>query len=162
MKKPSTAQVCVRNKRTRSRQSSAAFTLIELLIVMEVGMIIMGMALPNIKVSRKAADETSAVASLRQLSDAQELYRPRQNPPCYAPSLQRLRAVGLVDENLADGEKSGYDYMVNGVPGLNTYAFTATAATQGSTGDRSFYVDQSGVIRVETDASVSSISPPLQ
>ena len=139
-----------------------AFTLIELLMVMEMIMVIMGMALPNLTLTRKAADETGAVASLRQLSDAQELYRPRQNPPCYAPSLQRLRAAGLVDENLAGGSKSGYDFMVNGVPGLNTYAFTATASTQGNTGDRSFYVDHTGIIRMENNASVSSISPPLQ
>lgn len=159
----SKALVCgAPRRRNRSRQRSLAFTLIELLIVTELIMVIMGMALPNFKMSRKAADETGAVACLRQLSDAQELYRPRQYPPCYAPSLQRLRAAGLVDETLANGEKSGYDFMVNGVPGLNTYAFTATAAVQGNTGDRSFYVDQSGVIRMEDDASVSSISPPLQ
>jgi len=158
-----TAAVCTaRNRRNGSRRRSRAFTLVELLMVIETMVVIMGMALPNFKLSRKAADETSAVSCLRQLSDAQELYRPRQYPPCYAPSLQRLRAAGLIDEQLGSGEKSGYEYMVNGVPGLNTYAFTATAAVQGNTGDRSFYVDQSGVIRIADDASVSSISSPLQ
>lgn len=149
-------------RRNRRRQRSRAFTLIELLMVIETMVVIMGMALPNFKLSRKAADETGAVSCLRQLSDAQELYRPRQYPPCYAPSLQRLRASGLIDEQLGAGEKNGYDYMVNGVPGLNTYAFTATASVQGNTGDRSFYVDQSGVIRMADDASVSSLSQPLQ
>ncbi|HEY3411498.1 MAG TPA: type II secretion system protein [Armatimonadota bacterium] len=163
MDRTSKARVCADpRRRTRSRKRSLAFTLIELLIVIETIMVLAAMALPSIKVSRKAADETSAVACLRQLSDAQELYRPRQNPPCYAPSLQRLRAAGLVDETVANGSKSGYDFMVNGVPGVNTYAFTATASMQGNSGDRSFYVDQSGIIRMEVDASVSSISPPLQ
>jgi type IV pilus assembly protein PilA len=163
MNRTGTNQVCTApRKRNRSRQRSRAFTLIELLMVIETMVVIMGMALPNFKMTRKAADETGAVSSLRQLSDAQELYRPRQNPPCYAPSLQRLRAAGLVDEVLANGSKSGYDFMVNGIPGLNTYAFTATASVQGSSGDRSFYVDHTGVIRMEDDASVSSISPPLQ
>ncbi|HEY3265720.1 MAG TPA: type II secretion system protein [Armatimonadota bacterium] len=149
-------------RRRRARQRSRAFSMIELLITMEVGMIIAGMALPNIKTSRKQADEAGAVSGLRQLSDAQELYRPRQNPPDYAPSLQRLRAAGLIDETLADGEKSGYTFQVNGTPTNQTYAFTAVAAVQNSTGDRSFYVDQTGVIRMENDASVCYLSPPLQ
>lgn len=135
--------------------------MIELLMVIEVMAVLAAMALPNIKMSRKAADEAAAVSCLRQLSDAQELYRPRQNPPGYAPSLQRLRAAGLIDETIANGSKSGYDFMVNGLAGLNTYGFTATASMQGNTGDRSFYVDQTGVIRMADDASVSSLSPPL-
>jgi len=149
-------------RRRRARQRSRAFSLIELLIVLQVIMILASIALPGLRTTRKQANETSAVLALRQISDAQELYRPRQTVPHYATSLGALRAAGLIDEALATGKKSGYTFMKNGEPGSDTYAFTATASLQNSSGDRSFYVDQTGVIRMADDASVSFTSPPLQ
>jgi prepilin-type N-terminal cleavage/methylation domain-containing protein len=149
-------------RRRRARMRSRAFTLIELLIVLQVIMILASIALPGLKTTRKAANETTAVLALRSLSDAQELYRPRQFPPHYAASLAALRQAGLIDSALATGHKSGYTFLVNGDPTNDTYAFTATASTQASSGDRSFYVDQSGIIRMAPDASVSITSDPLR
>lgn len=149
-------------RKRRARQSSRAFTLIELLIVLQVIMILASIALPGLKTTRKAANEATAVMSLRQLSDAQELFRPRQAIPHYAARLDTLKDAGLIDSVLATGSKSGYTFMFNGTPGNDTYAFTATASSQTSSGDRSFYVDQTGVIRMAEDASVSYASLPLR
>lgn len=135
--------------------------MIELLIVIQVIMILSGIALPGLKTSRKQAFETSAVLTLRQLSDAQELYRPRQSPPTYANSLTKLRDAGLIDEGLASSKKSGYVFAVKNTD-ANRYAFEALAIVQGTTGDRSFYVDQSGLIRMAEGATVDPFSPPLQ
>lgn len=165
MKTPQTGKTTTLSpaaRRRRARQRSRAFTLIELLIVMQVIMIIASIALPGIKTTHKQANETSAVLTLRQLSDAQELYRPRQSTPHYAPNLATLRAAGLIDEVLVTGKRSGYTFMLNGTTGNDTYAFTATASSQNSTGDRSFYVDQTGVIRMADDASVSYASQPMR
>lgn len=148
--------------RKRRHQRSRAFSLIEMLIVTELVMVLAGMMLPNVQVSRKAANEASAVACLRQISDAQELYRPRQNPPEYAPNLQRLRVAGLIDENLANEEKGGYRFIQTLRADQNSFGYTAIASMQGTSGDRSFFVDQTGLIRMESDASVSYVSPPLQ
>lgn len=147
--------------RRRARMRSRAFSMIELLIVLQVIMILAGMAIPGLKTSRKQAFETSAVLTLRQLSDAQELYRPRQSPPTYANSLVKLRDAGLIDSGLADSTKSGYVFTVKDTD-ANRYAFEALAAVQGSTGDRSFYVDQSGMIRMAEGSAVDPFSPPLQ
>lgn len=149
-------------RKRRARQSSRAFTMIELLIVLQVIMVLASIALPGLKTTRKQANEATAVMSLRQLSDAQELFRPRQAIPHYASDLNTLKSAGLIDDALATGKKGGYTFMKNGEPGTDTYAFTATASAQGSSGDRSFYVDQSGIIRMEDNASVSFASDPLR
>jgi type II secretory pathway pseudopilin PulG len=149
-------------RRRRARQRSRAFTLIELLIVLQVIMILTSIALPGLRTTRKQANETAAVMALRQLSDAQELFRPRQGIPHYAESLEELKRAGLIDDTLATGKKSGYTFLTNGRATTSTYAFTATASSQTASGDRSFYVDQSGTIRMADDASVSIASPPLQ
>jgi len=163
------AVLAERRRAARMRALRArAYSMIELLIVMEVIMILAGMALPGFKTSRKQGYEASAVLALRQLSDAQELYRPRQNPPTYANKFDVLKAAGLIDGDLGtvDGKsyvrRGGYRIIMSGIPDQNSYAFIATAEVQGNTGDRSFYVDQSGLIRMAPDASVSTLSPPLQ
>lgn len=164
----SASEMDARRKALLQRARRRAFSLIELLIVIEVVMVLAAIALPGLKVSRKASYEANAVLALRQLSDAQELYRPRQMPPTYAARFDALKEAGLVDGDLGDADgrsfvrRSGYNILITGRPDQNTYAFTAVPASQGQTGDRSFYVDQTGLIRMADDASVSSTSPPLQ
>lgn len=155
------AAEAARAARRRARMRSRAFSMIELLMVVQVIMIMAGMAIPGLRTSRKQACETSAVLTLRQLSDAQELYRPRQTPPQYATSLEELRTAGLIDQGLASGTKSGYDFTLKDTD-TNRYAFEALAVLQGGTGDRSFRVDHTGVIRMADGATVNAFSPPLE
>jgi type II secretory pathway pseudopilin PulG len=143
---------------------SRAFTLVELLIVMNIIMIVMGMAVPYVLTGLKAANESSAVSSLRTLSTAQELYRPRQNPPTYAPNLLTLQTSGFLDGRTATGSKDGYRFVIapGSNPDQNTYAYLASPNILSSTGDRYFYVDETGVIRMDEAKPADSTSTPLQ
>jgi prepilin-type N-terminal cleavage/methylation domain-containing protein len=142
------------------KKTQKGFTLIELLIVIAVIAILAAIAIPNLLASRKAANESSAVGSLRTLVSAQETYRSRQNPPTYG-ALADLNTAGLIDSVLAAGTKSGYDFAEAAVTD-DTYEYTATATTQGSSGDRSFFVDQTGVIRSDPGAAATVASDPIQ
>lgn len=143
-----------------AKRRQRAFTFLELLIVMEIIMVLAGMAIPYIRTANKAANEQSAVSAMRTLSSAQELYRPRQSPQTYAPNLAALMNAGLIDEVLASGAKAGYSFKIIGLPTRNEYAFTAAPNVPGSSGDRWFYVDQSGVIRMsETDGADETSEP---
>jgi type II secretory pathway pseudopilin PulG len=148
----------------KTRRRSRAFTLIELLIVLNIIMIVMGMAVPYLRTGIKAANESSAVSSLRALSTAQELYRPRQTPPTYADTLLTLKTVGLLDGRTATGSKDGYSFV--SAPGemadANSYAYLASPNILGNTGDRWFYVDETGVIRMDETGPADNASTPLR
>src|SRR5437763_16595664 len=51
------------------------FSLIELLIVVAIIGIIAAIAIPNLLASRRAANESSAISAVRNLSSAEEVYR---------------------------------------------------------------------------------------
>ena len=60
------------------------------------------------------------------------------------------------------GSKSGYSFTFYGVtPSYQQYSITAGPLNPGVTGQRYFYTDQSGVIRVNTSAAASSTDNPL-
>jgi hypothetical protein len=71
----------------------------------------------------------------------------------------------LVDQVLAGGTKSGYTFVFTGDGATPSYAYTITATpvTVGTTGQRMFCSDQSGVIRFDpTGAGCTNTSNPIQ
>ena len=144
----------------KNMKANKGFTLIELLIVIAVIAILAAIAIPNLLSSRKAANESSAIASLRTVVSAQETFRSRQPSPIYATNLAAL--AGYIDPVLQGTKKSGYDFLV---ANATANKYTATAAPQGTvgtTGDRFFFVDESGVIRANSGAAAVVGSSPIQ
>ena len=62
------------------KKSSKGFSLIELLIVVAIILIIAAIAIPNLLRSRIAANQASAVGSLRTLNTAEITFSPRRSP----------------------------------------------------------------------------------
>lgn len=97
---------------------------------------------------RHEIDEESAIASLRILVAAQEQYRAQQNPPTYASNLPQLGR--RISGPLASGVKDGYCFVPTYSAFGTSYGFGATPVIWPAlAGVRSFYVDQTGVIRFE-------------
>ena len=140
------------------KKAQKGFTLIELLIVIAVIAILAAIAIPNLLSSRKAANESSAISAVRTLISAQETYRSRyqtycndigaMGQPATAGAYSSTEA-GLVDDVLAGGTKSGYTLAVTGT--TTGYTVTAVPVTFGTTGERHFKADQSGVIMSSSD-----------
>ena len=142
------------------------FSLIELLIVVAIILIIAAIAIPNLLRSKMAANEASAVGSLRSLNTACITYSTTYGS--YPTSLANLgpgspatsTTADLIDSVLASGTKSGYSFTFAG--GGATYSITAIPVTVGTTGQRAFFTDQSGVIRANTSgASPTATDPPI-
>src|SRR5580698_7381630 len=147
------------------------FSLIELLIVVAIILIIAAIAIPNLLRSKMAANEASAVASLRTLNTSIVSYS-----TTYATDPSNLASLGpattpsstaadLVDSLLGvdPAVKSGYSiaYTSGGGSPVSSYSMIATPVST-STGQRKFYTDQSGVIRQTTDGSTpTSASTPI-
>jgi type IV pilus assembly protein PilA len=154
-----------------SRQKhQKGFSLIELLIVVAIILIIAAIAIPNLLRSKMAANEASAVATLRTYNTAIVSYSTTygtdpgtdmsQLGPATTPS---STAADLVDNLLgsATPSKSGYTFtykagaVSSGV--ISQYSITAQPQSS-STGQRYFFTDQSGVIRQTTNGTAATAS----
>ena len=140
------------------------FSLIELLIVVAIILIIAAIAIPNLMKSRMAANESSAVGSLRTINTAEMTYN-SQNPSTGFTSLTNLGGAQLLDNVLGqdNATKSGYSFNIPALTApASTYSVNAAPVTPGSTGTRYFYTDQTGVIRYNTTAAAVSGDSALQ
>jgi len=148
------------------------FSLIELLIVVAIILIIAAIAIPNLLRSRMAANEASAVGSVRTINTAEVTFA-SSYPADGFTSLANLGGTGtsasnsnalLIDNVLSNGKKSGYSFTAAATGGApnSSYSVTASPVTVGTTGQRGFYSDQSGVIRYNQSGTASNTDAPLQ
>jgi type IV pilus assembly protein PilA len=155
------------------RRNQKGFSLIELLIVVAIILIISAIAVPNLLSARAAANESSAVGSLRTLDVANETYSSTYGVG-YAPNLAALgpaasatsASADLIDNVLATGTKTGYTFAYN--PGtadssgnINTFMVNANPVSS-ATGTRYFYLDQTAVVTAAYGTAASSSDTPLQ
>ena len=141
------------------RGRDRGFTLIELVIVIAVISIITTMAIPSLWAARKNANEAAAIGSLRSLVTVGSMYRSRFQ--VFAPALADLQARGYIDSVLGSGQKAGYTFTYVQA-GPDAWHCNGDPTTPGTTGDRHFYADDSGVIRVDGAAAATAASPPVE
>ncbi len=158
------------------KKSSKGFSLIELLIVVAIILIIAAIAIPNLLRSRIAANQASAVGSLRTLNTAEITYSSTYNsgftctlgymaPGATGATNPTSTAAGLIDSVLASGSKSGYTFTYTSAPSdtsgrIDNYSINASPINS-STGTNYYYTDQSGVIRQNSTTTAESTDSPL-
>jgi len=144
------------------KRREKGFSLIELLIVVAIILIIAAIAIPNLLRSRMAANEASAVGSIRTINTAEITYYSTWGIG-FAAALTNLGGAAgctassttacLIDPVLSAGTKSGYTFAaVGNGTGSTGYEVNGTPSSA-STGTRSFCSDQSGVIRYRTNGT---------
>jgi type IV pilus assembly protein PilA len=141
-------------------------------------LIIAAIAIPNLLRAKMAANEASAVGSLRMLNLAALTYSNTYGK--YPASLSTLGppttgtspsedAAGLIDSVLARGIKTGYAFRygmsaataLDEKNGINGYTIAADPVVPGSSGRRHFFTDQTGTIRSEAGQPATGRSPAI-
>jgi len=154
------------------------FSLIELLIVVAIILIIAAIAIPNLLRARIAANESSAVASVRTINTAEVAYNSSYQAVGYSTLLADLGTGGvgvpcpnppvvgaacLIDSQLASGIKTGYIFTYAptvGGGGLNTgYQIGGDPQTAGQTGVRSFCSFEDAVVRFSPSTPFGATCP---
>jgi len=153
------------------RNKQKGFSLIELLIVVAIILIIAAIAIPNLLRARIAANEASAVSSLRTMNTACITYNTSYGQ--YPTALTNLAPVtsgttpsstsaDLLDATLttAPFQKSGYTFTFNTGSGT-TYSINSDPMNVNTTGVRQFFTDQTGVIHYNIGAVASATTSTL-
>jgi type IV pilus assembly protein PilA len=162
------------------RKREKGFSLIELLIVVAIILIIAAIAIPNLLRSRMAANEASAVGSIRTMNTGAITYNSAYGNGFPGTLAQMGTTVGvaisctnagLIDSVLTAGTKSGYTFVLTQggtvltssqtscpTPGYaDGYTVTATPITLGTTGQRAFCSDPTGVIRFNANGVAAKV-----
>jgi prepilin-type N-terminal cleavage/methylation domain-containing protein len=147
------------------------FSLIELLIVVAIILVIAAIAIPSLLRSRIAANQASAIQSLRVLGTSEVTYSAiygngysttlaAMGPPP-AGAVASATAAGLIDDLLANGSKSGYMFtytptLLDSTGRYNGYIIQANPAQAGISGVDYYYEDETHLIRMNTTAPAGS------
>jgi type IV pilus assembly protein PilA len=154
----------------RTIQRNGGFSLIELLLVVAIIAIIAAIGLPGLMRARLAANESSAIASLRTIGSAQATFASSCGGGGFAQSLEDLSepptgtTLSFIPPDMAAGEKAGYTFVLveglgdpvadadvtcNGASAGTRSSFLATAnpVTDGRSGVRAFGIDKSNSLR---------------
>lgn len=123
------------------------FSLLELLIVVAIILIIATIAIPSLLRSRQAANESVAVANLRNLNSAQATYASATNG-MYA-TIPTLIIDQLIDNRYNNSNFSGYKYSLVLAPGSQNYTAFAVAISP-NTGRYDYYTLPTQVIHYST------------
>jgi len=135
-------------------------SVLSLLIAPVIG-IVAAIAIPNLLAAARAANEASAINSIRQIAGAEASYQATSGAGGYG-DLRQLAARGLVDEQTGRGLKNGYVIQVFSFG--DEYEVVATPLKYGSSGRRSFYFSsEDAVLRAEDKrgAPAGAQSPEL-
>jgi type IV pilus assembly protein PilA len=145
------------------KRNQKGFSLIELLVVVAIILIVAAIAIPNLLQARVAANEASAVASLRTINTAMISYNSSYPTVGFAPTLTALGGTNcappdetgacLIDTQLAAGTKSGYTFNSTGIGSAPAGQYFAVGSPISGSGNRSFCSTEDGVIHYDSTGS---------
>jgi prepilin-type N-terminal cleavage/methylation domain-containing protein len=122
------------------------FSLIELLIVVAIILVIAAIAVPNLIKSKMAANESSAVGSIRTIVTGELTYANTSYVGSGYQTLANLGSAGLIDSTLAAGTKSGFSFTANPASSGTQFIATAGPVTPGSSGINYYCAVEDAVI----------------
>jgi len=150
----------------RKRRRARGFSLIELLIVIAIILIILAIAVPKLGSARMNANEMAVIRELQTINTMQVQYMSQFQR--FATTLAELgpptsggpgpQAADLIPGTLAIGDKDGYLFIMTATP--SGYTLNANPKTFNTSGRRTFFTDQNGLIHQNWSAEPANASSP--
>lgn len=124
------------------------FTLIEIMIVVGIVIVLVTLAMPSIIRSRIVANESAAMANIKTIENACQLFHiAKQTYPCGLTDLiSPVSDPPYIDAVLAQGAKQGYQFVYN-LADPDHFTLNVNPTTTGLLKGRYFYVDESSSIK---------------
>ncbi len=147
------------------RAIERGFTLVEIMIVVAIIALLAAIAIPNVLRGRTSANEAAAIGNMRALVSSLEMYRSvnstyplgtagtwvlnmytTPDPDFGPPSFNHPMDGTACPSGVGSSCTQGYKYTYASAAGT-TYQLTVLPDSLGTTGTRSFFADEAGVIR---------------
>jgi len=128
------------------------------MIVVAIIGIIAAIAIPYLETARQATKSASAINSMRTINSSQASYRSATGH--YGTLIELGNGNYIADPNLRNGNKSGYTFNV---PSATEFDYEAVAdpILDPTNVFQHYYINASGIIRVEVGASATAASNPM-
>lgn len=114
---------------------------------------IAALAVPAFTSARRAANEAETLNALRAVAANEETYRASAGHGSYGTLSDMMRA-GLIDERLTGSTAAGYRFQL--AAERTTFVITATPLQYPSSGRRSFYLSNDGVVHAADKQGLSA------
>jgi prepilin-type N-terminal cleavage/methylation domain-containing protein len=152
------------------------FSLIELLIVIAIILVITAIAIPNLLRAKIAANEASAVHTVREITTAEAGYHASYPLVGFAPTLINLggampcvpsaATACILDDQVSSGTKSGYKIFAAGFATggskVNTeFVGSSAPIVFDRSGVRNFCMVTDGVLRINPGAPALPPAPDV-
>jgi len=135
----------------------------EIMVVMGIVITLVVLLVPSVLKARITSNEAAAIANLKSLYNVLQLYYMNNNNQ-YPEELTDLippnSNPGYIDSELAQGLKLGYLYDYTYVD-EDSFYINADPKSPGKTGNRYFYLDESGIIRQSLEGEADENDPPV-
>ena len=159
------------------RSAERGFTLVEIMIVVAIIALLAAIAIPNVLRGRTSANESAAIGNLRALVSSLEMFRSVNNaypltanwlanmyttpdPDFGPPSFAHAMDGTACPPAAASACTQGFQYTYTSAAGT-VYTVNANPDVLGNTGTRSFFADESGVVRHCTGTGATVADPSI-
>ena len=134
-------------------------SVLSVVIIFPIG-IIAAIAIPNLLAAGRAANEGSSIAVIRKISAAESNYQADHGK--YG-DLNALALDHLIDPGLASSPHNGYRFTISEHSDPAAFEATGVPVSYPMSGIRSFYIDETGVIRAADrhGAQATRLDSPL-
>ena len=139
------------------------FTVLEITMVIAIIAVLCSIAIPNLLRGRMNSGEVVVLSSCQTIGKACQNFYSYVQPHTYPNDLAQLANSNpaYIDSLLGSGVKEGYQFLYTRLD-PDHYTLAAQPLNPGWTGNRYFFLDESGVLRARSGQAAGLGDPPVE